>query len=144
MLGAAIEGVGLAQLPAPIAAESVIAKNSCTCWRGSRRCCRCVSLLSWPPANDAEATSLHRSREEPFARHTARQNENFLTAQAIQKMERVKRSDSKLLFKFSSPDQRLKPVDYFMLDVLLDVSLDASARPVPLKTLSRSSAGTNP
>src|SRR5713226_253219 len=51
MLGAAVEGVGLAQVPEPIAAEAV---------------------------------TLHRSHEEPFTRHAACQNEDFLTARAIE------------------------------------------------------------
>ena len=46
MLGAAVEGMGLAQVPEPIAAGPVTAGNSCTCSSGSRRWRRaCFSTI---------------------------------------------------------------------------------------------------
>jgi DNA-binding transcriptional LysR family regulator len=64
MLGAAIEGLGLAQVPAPIAADAVKAVETrarvgTVCAAGAG----CVPLLSQPPSNDAETASLRRSRE---------------------------------------------------------------------------------
>ena len=73
MLAAAVEGVGLAQVPAPARRR----RRYCGKTRPRAGAVRaddtgCVSLLSRPPANNAEAASLHRSREEPFGR--GRQN----------------------------------------------------------------------
>jgi len=59
MLGAAIEGVGLAQVPEPIAADAVTAGKLVRVLGAVRADgAGCVSLLSGPPANNAEAASL--------------------------------------------------------------------------------------
>ena len=69
MLGAAVEDMGLAQVPEPIAARpgesgKTRARAGAVRADGAGR----VSLLSQPPSNDAETASLHRSREEPLGR----------------------------------------------------------------------------
>jgi DNA-binding transcriptional LysR family regulator len=68
MLGAAVEGLGLAQVPEPIAAGAVKAGKFARV------------LERFAPM--APAAGLHRSREEPSARQTACQSENVLTARA--------------------------------------------------------------
>ena len=69
MLGAAVEGLGLAQVPEPIAAGAVKAGKLVRVLEPfAPDGAGCVSLLSRQPANDAEAASLHRSREEPLGR----------------------------------------------------------------------------
>lgn len=83
MLGAAVEGLGLAQVPEPIAAGPVAAGKT-SARTGAIRVDGAggVSLLSQPSPNDAEAAGLYRTREEPLGRH--QQNPNELRRQAKQ------------------------------------------------------------
>jgi hypothetical protein len=90
MLGAATEGLGLAQVPAPVAAGAVKAAKPVRGLEPFAPWRRCVSLLSRQPANDAEAARLHRSHEEPFTRHTACQNETSRQLEPLKVLERVK------------------------------------------------------
>ena len=64
MLGAAVEGIGLAQVPAPVAA-SCDHERKARAGAGTVRADGAwrVSVLSRPPADHAETARLHRSRQ---------------------------------------------------------------------------------
>jgi hypothetical protein len=81
---------------------------------------RCVSLLSWPPANHAEAARIRRSREEPFASHAACQSEDGLT---FKTSGRVNRSLLKILARFFD-----RQISHVSLPSILQTAISASAK----------------